>query len=365
MTDEAAAIVDTTPAVITPDAPVTSFDSDAEMDKVWNRLQVNNGADRAEDGKFQSPDQEKRAAAEAANQAPLEGGEGEEQPVAAAVTDVPLPANWKGKDELWAKLAPDVRAEIAEHQKEQHAQLSDYGRLRSVYGPIEAVVQEFGDYFKDGRLKMGDGSPLTPAAGMAYLFNIQRQMDTDPVNTALNIIDTYGIRDQLAAALGAKAPNGTANPDPAARENLLLQKIDRLEARLAQAADPSRVEQVVEEKISRTRFDEEVSRMAKAKPLYDRIDPDDMVFQINKAWKKLGNDAPVASVFDHAYNAAIEADPALRALAKAANAAAEDTAAKAVAAKKASSVNVKSSSAGKPRALTDDEALEQKWAELH
>src|SRR5690606_13025102 len=96
-----------------------------------------------------------------------------------------------------------------------------------------------------------------------------------------------------------------------------------------------------------------------------KIDDETMVFFINRAWKTLGADATMEKVFDHAYNAAVEADPALRALSKAATTAADDKAAKAEAAKRATGVNVKSTSAGKPRQPSDDEAMEQVWSKHH
>lgn len=370
---EAAAVEAQTEAVMV-EAQVgnepAAFDADAAMDKVWDRLQVNNGADRADNGKFTSPNQDKTedqaAASEENTEKPLEGGEeeGAEADHAAVAADVPLPANWVGKDELWGKLTPEVRAEIAEHQREQHAKLSDYGRKVASYQPLSEAAEEFAEYF-NGNLKGADGQPINPADGIRYLANIQRQMDRDPVSTALSIIDTYGVREKIAAQLGVKAEDGQ-QPDTSARENALLQKIDRLEAAIRETSDPSRIEQVIEKKQNEAKHRDEVSRLMdpKSKPLIEKIPEKRLVYFINEAWETLGADATKDKVFDHAYNAAVEADPALRALSKAATSAAEDKAAKAEAAKRANGVNLKSSSAGKARTLTEDEQLEAKWQEL-
>lgn len=353
------AIVATTEAGTDQSAPLSE---DAAMEAVWDKLVVSNGAER-ENGKFVSPDPEKRAAAEAAKQAPLEGGE-EGDAAASTVADVPLPANWAGKDGLWAKLPADVKAEIAEHQTAQHAKFSDMGRKVATYEPLQQAASEFAEYF-NGNLKGSDGKPIAPADGIRYLAGIQRAMDRDPVNTILSIMDTYQARDKVAALLGVKAADGAQPDQVGAQLSAALAKIDRLESHLSALSDPSRIEKVVDEKTDRLRHEQEVSRLTASKPLYAEIPEEDMVFYINKAWKTLGQDAQIGAVFDHAYTAAIEANPALRAKSQAASKAANDDAAKAEAAKRGNSVNVKSTASTKPAKQSEDDAMEEVWRKHH
>ena len=347
------------PATIT-----TTSSDDAEMSAVWDRLMVNNGADRADDGKFQSADPEKR---EAARTVPLEGGsEGEAAADTSTVTaDVPLPPNWQGRDALWAKLPADVKAEVAAFQSEQHAKFSDMGRKLAAYEPLGSVGAEITDYLRQAAERSGgayDG-PQSAAEGVAYLFNIQRMMDADPSSTILQIMDTYGVRDQIAAMLGGQSSEG-ADSSPG-RENALLAEIRRLESIVRQSADPQRIEQIVDQKTARQAHDAEVSRLLASKPLANEIEPDDLVFFINKAWKALGPDAAKSAVFDHAYNAAVEASPTLRAKSSAAVEAARDASQKAQGAKRATSVNVTSTGPAKPRIPTEDELLEAAWDKAH
>lgn len=339
-------------------------DDNAAMEAVWDRLVVSNGAER-ENGKFVSPDPDKRAAAEAAAQKPLEGGEGGEQQVdpSTVSTDVPLPANWTGKDALWAKLPPEAKAEIAELQRDQHAKFSDMGRKVAAFEPLHGVGKELNEYLGRIAAVQGDAytGPRTPAEGISYLFNIQKQMDADAPGTLMQIMDTYGVRDKIAALLGVQ-PGAASAADT---NTALLAKIDRLEAAIRQGTDPSKIEQVVDRREQQRQHDEEVSRLTSSKPLYKDIAPTRMVFFINEAWEKLGPTATKAAVFDHAYNAAVEADPALRAKSGAAVDAAKDAAVKAEAAKRGTSVNVRSTGTGKPRALSDDDAMEEVWAKHH
>lgn len=348
------------PAVISEPSSIPA--DDQAMNDVWDRLVTNNGAER-ENGRFVSPDPEKRAAAEAsANEPPAQVGEGGEPADASTVsTDVPLPPNWHGKDDLWAKIPADVRAEVAAFQNEQHAKLSDLGRKVAAFEPLNGVGSEISGYLQQAAQRAGaayDG-PRTAAEGVSYLFNIQRMMDADPVSTIMQIADTYGTREQLAAALGVNAA-------PAADTNsALLAKIDRLEAAIRQGTDPSQIEQVVDRREEQRRHDEEVSRLTTSKPLYSKIPEARMVFFINEAWDKLGPTATKAAVFDHAYTAAVEADPALRAQSMAAKTAANDTVAKAEAAKRGTAVNIRSTAPSKPARQSEDSALEEVWAKHH
>ncbi len=357
MSTEAIAPADTTipaNAVANVETGATeALSDDAQMDAVWNRLVRDNGAER-ENGRFASPNKN--------TETPPEGGEGEAAPVEASAADVPLPANWNGLDEVWGKIPAEARAAIAEHQQQQHAKLSDMGRKVSQYEPLQQAASEFAEYF-NGNLKGADGQPINPADGIRYLANIQRMMDRDAPTTILSIIDTYGARDKVAALLGVKAGDAPPANDQTAT---LLDKIDRLEKHiLANGLDPSKVEQIVDRREQQRAHEEEVIRLTSAKPLMSEIPERRMVFFINEAWEKLGPDATKAAVLDHAYNAAIDADPALRAKSQAATQAAKDTAAKAEAAKRGSSVNLKSTGTGTPRVVSDDEAMEEVWRKHH
>lgn len=361
--EDLAAPIDTSSAVIADTVLDTGtaevvLSEDEQMDAVWNRLARDNGAER-ENGKFVSPDPEKRAQAA---ETPLEGGEGGAQKVDASTvaTDAPLPANWNGLDEVWAKIPADVRGPIADHQREQHAKLSDMGRKVAAYEPLQAAASEFAEYF-NGSLKGADGQPINPADGIRYLANIQRAMDQDAPKTILSIIDTYGAREAVAAALGVKVDGARATDTNTA----LLAKIDRLEQTLKGVNDPSKIEQIVDRREAKRQHEEEVSRLTSAKPLFSKIPEARMVFFINEAWDKLGQDATRAAVLDHAYNSAIEADPTLRAQSEAAKKAANDAAAKAEAAKRGSSVNIKSTGTGTPRKVSEDEAMEEVWSKYN
>src|SRR5688572_26285722 len=107
ITTEAPQITETAPASL-----------DTELDAIYDRAFVTNGADRGEGGKFVStnPDKQEPAAAEGqdADTTSLEGETaGEGQADGSTPVDVPLPANWQGKEELaavWGAIPAEQRA---------------------------------------------------------------------------------------------------------------------------------------------------------------------------------------------------------------------------------------------------------------
>jgi hypothetical protein len=319
---------------------------DTELDNIWDKAFVTNGADRGADGKFTSTNTESAAAAE--DPTSLEGEKGEGQP-GSTPADVPLPPNWQGKEDIWTAIPAEQRAAIAAHQQELHGRMSELGRKVATYQPLEEAAAEFAEYF-NGNLRGSDGQPINPADGVRYLANIQRAMDRDPFSTLISIADTYGLREQLAQAFGGQVQ--AVAPDA----KVLLNEIAGLKQTISGMQDPANIEQVIE----RRELFGELSRFASTKPLYAQVE-NDLPFYIHKAKAQLGQDAGRAAVLDKAYDLAVQADPALRAQSEAAQRAAKPDAAKAEAAKRAIGVNVTSTSTGKAKAPSLDDELSAIW----
>lgn len=331
-------------------APVGNVDVDADLGAVWDRLERDNGAAR-ENGKFASANKEETAI----TQEPLEGGEGEAAAVAETSTpeavEVPLPSSWRGKDDLWAKIPADLKEPLRAHQEELHKTLSQQGQALSAYRPIGDVIQKYSDYF-DGRR-----ASYKPAEAVEYMFGLQRSMDDNPVETLLQIADSYQLRPKLAEMFGGQGGEQTDN------SQVLLAKISQLESTLREMGDPSKIDARITSKLKEDReysqVEEEISRVSKDMPLYAEIPEQDMVYFINKSWEKLGGAASKEAVLKSAYDMAINADPDLRAKAAAVKAAASGDPERVAAARRANATNIRSTSTGKSRELTDDELLAQ------
>lgn len=341
----------TTIPPVTPEATTEPTNPDAELDSIWDRAYVTNGADRGEGGKFVSPNGEPETTEpEKVTETPsLEGETGEEP--SGSTPAVPLPANrlLSNLDAEWATLSPELQQKLTERSNELHAKLSEQGSLVSKLKPLNDAATEFAEYF-NGNLKGADGQPISPADGIRYLANIQRAMDKDPLNTLLSIADTYNLKEKLAETFGGQVQQVPQD------QKILLDKIAGLEQRLAGLSSPATIERVLNEREVLS----EVSRFAESKPHYAAVEAD-LPFFIGKAKTQLGPEAKHTAILDRAYELAVQADPALRAQTEAATSAASKDAAKAEAAKRANGVNVTSTSSGKAKAPSLDDELSAIW----
>lgn len=330
-------------------APET-INEDADLGAVFDRMERDNGAAR-ENGRFASPNANK---APAGNNEPLEGGGGEDTDAVDPSTpsaDVPLPSSWRGKEELWGKIPADLKADLRTHQEELHKTLSTQGQALSAYKPLSDVLMSYKEYFG------GEMGNYKPHEAVDYLFNLQRQMDKDPINTLLQIAETYELRPELTKLFGGTAGEGGAQNNEAA----LLAKISQLEGTIRQMGDPSRIDERISQRLNEEKqfgeVDSLVSRISKDMPLYNEIPEPDLVSFIHMAKQKLGGAASQEAVLKRAYDMAINADPDLRAKAAALKAAAVNDPAQVAAAKRANDTNIRSTSTGKARQLTQEEEL--------
>lgn len=340
---EALSDTSSAPAKFVPDA--APVDMDAQLSAIFDRVETNNGSDRAEDGKFKSPRSDANVAdaltkpvAETTTESVLEGavqGEATEGDGSTLSPSVPLPPNWVGKDEVWSKVPDEIKADIATIQNDLHSRLSNQGREIAAAKPLTEAVSEFKHLF-EGR--------IDPVEGIRRLAKAQENLDNPQTRlpTLLNIIRTMGAEQDVFAVLsGQKKVSMPQSP------GITAQDIDRVvSTRLA-------------EDRANQEANAEVSRLSQDKPLYAEIPETTMVQFINAAWSVLGEAASKDAVFNMAYDMATDSIPALKA--KKVAAAKPALVPKPVspeAAKRANSVNVTSTSTGKVREPSEDEQLE-------
>ncbi|WP_312809345.1 hypothetical protein [Agrobacterium cavarae] len=321
---------------------------DADLEAIYDRASGDTSSSRDTNGRFKAA-----AADDAANggaNGPLEGGEGEEAKAGDPSTPpagVPLPSSWRGKEDLWSKIPDDLKNDLRTHQEELHKTLSQQGQALSSYKPISDVIGKYQDYFG------GPRGNYKPHEAMDYLFDLQRQMDDDPINTLMQIADTYELRPTLQQMFaGGEGSDNT---------QALVQKISQLEGVIRSMGDPSRIDERINSRLSEDReqkeIDDLIGRTSKDMPLYDQIPEPDLVSFIHMAKQKLGETASKEAVLKRAYDMAIYADPDLRAKAAALSGAADNDAHRIAAAKRANATNLRSTSTGKHRQLSEDEEL--------
>jgi len=344
-------------APIQTEMPVANADAfvtqeDTELGAVWDRVERDNGSARDDSGKFAST-------TPVENTEPLEGGEGGDAETTAetstpAVVDVPLPSNWQGKADLWAKVPSEIREPLRQMQEELHQKQSQLGRELSQWKPVGEVINKYSDYFGGAR------GNYKPNEAIDYLFNLQKQMDDNPVDTLLQIADTYELRPMLAQMFAGQSQGGG---DP-----VLLAEIAQLKTLLSkqQSFDPSVIDQrldaKLQERVQLEEINDVMKRVQSDMPLINEVDDASLEFYINKAWSKLGDTASREAVLRMAGDMAINADPDLRVKAAAVvKPAAGQDPTRVAAAKRANETNIRSTSPEKGRKLTDEEELGQIW----
>ena len=193
-----------------------------------------------------------------------------------------------------------------------------------------------------------NGAP--PVQGLAALVDAAYMLDRQPVQALLQLANESGVIQELAQALGAGGQGGNTVAMQAT--------IQQLRNELAGLASPDRINQQIEHAMSVREIASSVERFKAEKPYYTDVEAD-LPAYIEIAWSKKPEASP-AEIHQLAYDMAVNADPAVRAKA---NAAAQKAAVvkpdiKAAAAKKAASINVTSTSSGKGRQMSEDEALD-------
>jgi hypothetical protein len=334
-----------TAATETPTVESAPTDEDA-LGAIYDRLMSEQ--ERGPDGKFVSADKE--AGAEPAKDSPGSEAGAEEQtaetPAEVIAAPAHLPQSIKGQ---WEKMPTEARDAIAQWTAEQDRKFGEQGRALAQYKPIQDTLGEFKEYFD------GTKGKYQPAEAVRYLFNLQRQMDSKPLDTLLEIADTYGLRQHLT------------QPTDGTREIIALrQTISELRTELARNATPERIEDTVSSVLEKRQVSEAIERFAKEQPFYAEVEKDLPDF-ISIARSKMPDASPL-SVLERAYHMAVNANDEVRAKKEAAEAKAK--AAKSAdpkrteAAKRAASINVTSAGTGKQTFKSEEEAMSAAYDRL-
>lgn len=321
---------------------------------VYDKLVSQNGADRAEDGKFKSTRDEPVDGAEdqgspGGEEGAVEDAEAAGVPPATDATDAPAAPSHLPQDvkAAWDKMPVEARKAFADYTAQQDRKFGELGRAAQKAQAVEQVVNEFKEYF-DGSKGKHD-----PAQAMRSLFNIQRSMDTDPVGTLYKIAQTYGIHDQLF--------QGSA--DSAREISALTQQIAQLQSHISKIADEGFIDTRVSQTLEARDVTKAIDEFAKANPYYAEVE-DSLPAFIDVAKSRLGATAAPVEVLKAAYDMAVNAIPEVRAKVEAAKqneAASQPDPKRSDAAKKAASINVKSKGTGKQSFSSEEEAMSAVW----
>lgn len=322
---------------------------DQELGRAFDRIVTQNGAERGEDGRFASRNGE---AAEGEQATESDGAEAAadagEQDAAAAIQPAPehLPQAIKA---AWEKIPAEARTAITHWQAEVGRKFGEQGRMLQAVKPIADRLNEAVTKFEDFR----GMTPDQLAQGALELAAVQSRLNRAPVDTLIEIAEHYGALDGLKARL-----SGQAAPAEGQQVQQLNQTIRQLQQKVDELSDPNRVDEHISTSMQRRDAAKALDDFAKGKEFYADVE-DQLPAFIQMAWQVAGEGASMQDVLDTAYDMAVNAIPAVREKARAAEAkkAAQTDPKRTEAARKGQSVNVKSASNGKERPPSDEEAM--------
>lgn len=182
---------------------------DETMRATWDRLNPR----RDDGGRFAAKDGEQ------AKPEPVpadQSAEVKDEPAAPAIDP---PISWSAENKAkWESVPPDLRQYIAQRDKEAQTAISRYGQHLKAYEPLGQVV----DHFKDTFQRNG----IAPADGIARLLAVESRLASDPTEAIKDIAKAYGV--ELSALI-------TETPaDGAPQQGTLPPEVSALKAELAQ-----------------------------------------------------------------------------------------------------------------------------------
>lgn len=329
-----------------PEAEVTNDEAD-NLGDAYDRAIA--AQDRDEFGRFVS-----KAPAEAASPAPAagEGAGASDAPSSPAVASAPahLPQAIKAH---WDKYTPEAQAAIATHQAEIDRKFGEigkqYGTAKPVYEKIIGAAQQYPEF--QGM------SPDQIADGAIQLAAVQARMERGPdsaVATLMEVAKAYNVLPQLAKVFNGQAPQGDNQVAQ------LQQHIARLEQQIARAGNPEFIREQITSTMTERETETAVRSFASGKEHWADVEAYIPRFIQVVQGDPASEGKSVEEILTDAYDMATNALPAVREKLRAAEAAKATAAAanpaRTAQARKAASINVKSTSSGE-RQLTELEAM--------
>ena len=326
---------------------------DDAMGAVWDKLTATPIEPDPETEQEEQPDAVQQEEAEEVvadapeGEAEQEAATEEQEPEAKPEAPTDLPASIRAK---WGDMPEDAREAVLNSHRDLTRKMADQGRVVQAAKPVFDVLVQAAQEIPT----LKDMTPAQIAGDVFKMAQIQGQLAQDPVRTIMGIAKQYGAIEGIRQAI-----SGEGQTD-AARENVaLVQEIRQLRAQLQSAASPDAIDQRVSQTLTTRETERMVAEYAAQKDHWADVEP--VIPQVIPiAQQRLGAGASPKDVLDLAYDMAIHAIPDLRAKVSAAPAPKPDLA-RTAAQLKAKSVNVTSTTTGKPRPQTEEERMGAIW----
>lgn len=260
----------------------------------------------------------------------VEGEQADEKPAIELPTDLPVDF----KDD-WASLPEKTREAITKTHRELSHKLGEQGTEIKALAPIKDVLTDAIQTMPFLR----DMHPATAASQIMETAKIAQRFNDDPVTATLQVIQRYGVADQIAQVLGGQAPQ-------------------------QHSMTPQEVAQITQQQLEYRDTAGSVTDFSSKAEHWGEV-AEDLPDYIGLLKRKDPTAAP-ADILSKAYEMAIRANGLEKAPSEAASpeAVVNVDSEQVEAAAKAKSVNVASKPTGSPRKLTEDEILRKTFRRM-
>ncbi len=176
-----------TPASVEPEV----VDLDKELSSIWQK----NNRDREPNGQFKGKDGIAPPATDLKDQPQIAATE-------PAQPAIQAPQSWSADVKAkWATLPPDLQAYIAKREGESHQAISKYGEQVKQYEPLGKVIDHYRGSF--------ERSGVTPDEGISRLLEADQRLNQDPHSAIAWLANAYGVNlAELVGPMDGNAPEG-------------------------------------------------------------------------------------------------------------------------------------------------------------
>jgi hypothetical protein len=337
MTDNAAAIAPATDEVVEIETPIEAVEELSE-DDILSAAFDDIQNQEEEPLEVETP-------AEPVDETPVEA-----EPVATVEVPSDLPGGVKAE---WANLTEGQREAFLTSHRDLSAKYSQASRDLQGIGPIRDAVMKAAQEIPG----VSDMTPQQLAGDLYQLAKVAQSIRTDPQKAIMGLAKQHGV------TLGEQPAE---QPDNSAKVvSDLQQQIAGLQNQLQTTLDPNKMRENFSAWDSERALVNEVNQFSADKEHWSAVEQH-LPTTIPVAQAKLGANAAPQAVLQEAYEMAVNTFvPNARASEVAGEEPAPQDPQRVKAAVKAKSVNVTGKQTGKPKPLTEDEALSATWDRLN
>ena len=349
------------------DEAPAEISEEQELQAVWDELQSDDVAEKPQNKKgtpaddvaeTDEPDSDEATEKSEGEATDADDGEEAEEddsadPYAEPPTDMP-----KVMRDAWKFIPKDARAAIVERERKQGRQLAEQGRLVQGIKPIQDVL---GQTVKD-LPSLANMRPEDVAKEVMQLAKISNDFATKPVETMVSLIKQHRLEEPLRKLFAGQQPD-----QGSLANNQLQQEVQKLQRQLQQVSDPEYLRGQMEQFTTTASVQSSVEQFSQNAEHWNLVE-EHMPNAIQYI-KATSPDASPQDVLQEAY------DLAVGKFVPNANKATQDSPAnktarlaadpeKTQAARKAKSVNIKSTATGNTRKLTEAEELARAYDKM-